>query len=186
MLDEENSEEDASTTSQDAGLDAANEKPEETIEDVKAQLEAEKALRTKADEIAENQRIRAEKAEKAGKTAVEPAKKATPKAGEMSQDDLYAVIKADVPQEDINDVKEYATLKGITVAEALKSNVVKTILADKAEQRNIAEATNTGTARRGAANIPDSTLVENASKGNLPDDPAALAQARMRERKAKK
>ena len=185
-MDEEDDQAEALNQQQDTALETANEAEEETIEDVKAMLAAAEAAKTKAEEIADNQRIRAEKAEKKAQVKPQVESKPAPKAGDMSQDDLYAVIKANVPQEDISDVKEYATLKGISVAEALKSNVVKTILADKAEQRNVAEATNTGTVRRGSATVSDQTLLEGVSKGQLPDDPASIAEARMRQRKGSK
>lgn len=93
----------------------------------------------------------------------------TPKDEKISSTDLYAIIKADVPEEDIDEVVEYATLKKISVSEALKSDIVKTILASKAEQRKVAEGTNTGTARRGSAKLSDEALISNAMSGKYPD-----------------
>lgn len=87
----------------------------------------------------------------------------------ITQTDLYALIKAEVPEEDIDEVVEYATLKKIPVAEALKSQIVKTILADKAEQRKVAEGTDTGGGKRGNAKISDDQLVQNANKGIMPE-----------------
>ena len=87
----------------------------------------------------------------------------------LTTDDVFTLVKANVPQEDVNDVKEYAKLKGITIAEALNSNVVKTILADKAEQRKVAEGTNTNAGARGSGKLSDGELLANAEKGNLPD-----------------
>ena len=170
-MNEENEQDVALEHQEDAALEPANEQPEETVEELRARL-------AKADEIAHNQTIRAEKAERALKkpTASAPAPKQSPKAGEIQQEDLYALIKADVPQEDISDVKEYAQMKGITVAEALKSNVVKTILADKAEQRSVAAATNVGTVRRGSTATSEESLLEQASKGQLPDSDEDLVR----------
>ena len=97
----------------------------ENTEELKARLE-------KAEELAKNYKIRAEKAEKANKTKVEVASKPQSN-GDLSSKDLYALMEAKVAQDDIDEVIEYANLKKISVSEALKSNVVKSILSDKAE-----------------------------------------------------
>lgn len=83
--------------------------------------------------------------------------------------DVIAIIKANVPEDDIDDVVEYAQLKQIPISEALKSTIVKTILADKAEQRKTAEGTNTNGGKRGNAKLSDEALLENASKGIMPE-----------------
>lgn len=89
--------------------------------------------------------------------------------GELPQKDLLALISAKVHEDDIDDIVEYATFKKISVAEALKSDVVKTILSNKAEFRKTAEVSNTGTARRGATKVSDDTLLSNLSKGEIPE-----------------
>lgn len=161
------------------------EKHEETL---KAQEAEKETKRIKAEEIAENQRIRAEKAEAELKGFKKDGKDETPKNDSISQTDLYALIKENVPQEDISDITEYATLKKISIAEALKSNFVKTLLTQKAEERKTAEATNTGTSRRGNAQVSPETLLDKASKGELPEsdsDLDRLVEARL-EKKGKK
>lgn len=88
----------------------------------------------------------------------------------LSSSDVIAVINAKIPQEDIPDVAEYAKFKKISVAEALNDNVVKLMLADKAEQRKIAEGTATGDGKkRGSSKLSDEALLANASKGILPE-----------------
>ena len=77
---------------------------------------------------------------------------------------------------------DYAKLKGISVSEALKSSVVKTILAEKQEERKTANATSTGNARRGSTKLNPSQLLEKANKGEMPDsdeDLDALIKARL-------
>lgn len=152
----------------------------------------------KALELAENQKIRAEKAEKLARrgegrlgdgTPIKPEGEQTPKKTiELSTDDLYAVMEHKVPREDIDDVKEYAALRGISVTEALKSSVVKTILSDNAEQRKIANATNIGGGKRGASKIPASALLRRAEEKNeLPEsdeDLDRLLEARLSRNKA--
>jgi len=88
----------------------------------------------------------------------------------LSQTDLYALVKADVPEEDIAEITDYAKLKNISVAEALKSNVVKTILSEKKEERATASAANTAKAKVGTTSVSTETLLANARKGILPDN----------------
>jgi hypothetical protein len=129
----------------------------------------------KAEELANNYKIRAEKAERFAKSArTEQPQMQTPTAGDLSTKDLYALIDAKVPEQDIEEVREYAQLKHLTIAEALKSNVVKTILNDKAEQRNMAAAANVGSSKRSSGKIPDDVLLSKASKGELPENDADL------------
>lgn len=100
----------------------------------------------------------------------------------LSQRDVITLVKADIPEEDIPDVTEYAAFKKISIADALKSPVLKSLLADKAESRKIADATNVGTQRRGNSRVSDESLIENASKGKLPesdDELERLVQARI-------
>lgn len=114
----------------------------------------------KAKELAENYKIRAEKAEKSPKA----------EKSDLSSSDLYALMNAKVPEEDISEVSDYAKLKKVSIAEALKASVVKTILAERAEERATATATATGAQRRTTSKVSDETVLENASKGQVPDD----------------
>ena len=91
------------------------------------------------------------------------------KKDDLSTDDVFTLVQANVPREDIGEVKEYAKLKGISIAEALKSDVVKTILADKAEKRKVADGTNTTGSVNGSSRLSDEALISEANKGNLPD-----------------
>ena len=131
----------------------------------------------KANKKASDQEIRAKKAEEALK-----GKEVTPKNDSISQLDLYALIKENVPQEDIGFVTGYATLNKISIADALKSTEVKAVLGVKAEERKTAEATNTGAARRGSVQISGDTLISKASRGELPEsdeDLDRLIEARL-------
>lgn len=130
---------------------------EESIEDIRARLQ-------KAEQLAENQKIRAEKAERKAKEVVK-----TEAPSSLTTKDMYALMTAKVAEEDISDVEEYATLKGISVSEALKTGVVKSILAQKEEERRVAAGTNTGTTRRGTSKVTDDQLVDRARKGDAPD-----------------
>ena len=146
---------------EEADLDTAG---EETVEEIKTRL-------AKAEELANNYKIRAEKAEKLAKSTKDQP---VTQRAEVSTNDLYALIEAKVPQDDIEDVKEYAKLKGISLSEALKTSVVKAILNEKAEMRNVALASNVGNARRSGGKISDDALLENARKGIMPETDADI------------
>ena len=113
----------------------------------------------------------------------------TEKKEGLSQSDLIALIKADVAEEDISEVTDYAKLKNISIAEALKNSTVKRILADKIEERKSAEASHTGNARRSTQIPTAEQVLTKARTGELPDDDdgiAALTEARLAEKKATK
>ncbi len=134
-----------------------------------------KAKADKAEELANNYKIRAEKAEKLAKTVKSgETPKPSPTAGDITTKDLYALMEAKVPEEDIDEVARYAKFQGISIVEALKSNVVKTILSDKNEQRVTASAANISSSKRSSGKTPDDVLLQKASKGELPENDADL------------
>lgn len=123
----------------------------------------------------------AEAEAKALKAKLANSDESVEKADNLSTKDIYALMEAKVPEEDIGDVQEYATLKNISVSEALKSNVVKTILSDKDEQRQTASAANVKTSKRGSGQVAADILLANARKGEMPekdDDIDRLIEAR--------
>lgn len=106
----------------------------------------------------------------------------TEKPQNLSQADIIAIARAQIEEEDIPEVLEYARFKNIPFSEALKTTVVKSLLAEKTEQRKIAEGTSTGPARRGSGKVSDDTLVSNANSGKLPEndeDITRLVRARL-------
>lgn len=167
------------------------------IEDVDSQndVEEEKDLETEEDSAPEGETAeeKTERLESANKQLFERAKKAegfekvdgkwikkakpvvqtkpAPKAKEadLSTTDVYALMKADVPEEDVDEVKRGAKVLGVSVSDALKDPVIKGILERKATLRKTAEATNTNTARPGSKKVTDEQVLEDASKGNIPD-----------------
>lgn len=92
----------------------------------------------------------------------------------LSQNDLYALIKNDVHEDDIDEVVEYSKLKKISVKEALQSGVVKAILKEKEETRQTAQVANTGTSRKSNTSKDVDTLVTKARKGELPQSPEEM------------
>jgi hypothetical protein len=165
MFNEEEVVQDDSSNVQDETVEVLDdEAEEESIEDIKARLK-------KAEELAENQKIRAEKAERKAKEVVPE----TPSS--LTIKDMYALTNAKVAEEDISTVEKYAALEGISVSEALKTDLVKSILARKDEERRVAAGTNTGTARRGSsAKVTDAQLLERARKGEMPESVEDIAR----------
>lgn len=164
------------------GLDETSfiEEPElDTLEETEVSEEETidwKAEAEKAKEIARNQEIRAKKAEQEAKAAKQQA------APTLGTTDLYALMQAQVPQEDVQEVQDYAAYKKISIAEALKAPAVKSLLAEAKEARDVANATNTGRARRQVSSQSGDSLLEDANKGKLPDTEAGLtrlAEARL-------
>ena len=125
-------------------------------------------IRTKADkeaELARNYKIRAEKAERGEKGDG----KATGSGDDLSPKDLYALMQANVPQEDVDEVIKAAKVLGKPITEALKDSVVQTILKTNEEYRKTANATNTKVARPGTKAVTPAELQDKASKGDFPE-----------------
>jgi len=96
--------------------------------------------------------------------------------------DQKAIFNADIEtQEDLDEILDYADRKNISVADALKSTVIKATLNENAEIRNSAKAVNTGAGRRTSGTITDAQLLANASNGKMPSSDEDIAKlARMR------
>lgn len=105
----------------------------------------------------------------------------------LSTFDLLALQKANIEtEEDLNEVVRWADYNKISVAEALKSNILKATLAEKAEERKSALAVNTGSGRRAGGTMTDERLLADASRGIMPEsmeDIAKLARLRMQQKK---
>lgn len=189
---------DADTDFAESLADLSDEDKEQAIQDKKSELLmqefkslSEKAKEAeKAKELAENYKIRAEKAEKASKNGNSEGEK-TPKNErneEMSSRDIIALTKANIADEDIDVVLDYAKFKKISVVEALKSSVVKATLAENEEHRKTAAATNIGTGRRGVQQKSEGSLLSEFKSGKVPetdDEMERLALARMKARAGK-
>ena len=156
---------------------------EESVDVLKERL-------SKAEEISRNQKIRAEKAEKAlkqAKTAPAKAEKETPKNETSNEDDLYALIEAKVPKEDVKEVRKAAKLLGVSIAEALNDPIVKTILSTKAEERATAQVANVATNKRGVHKETGESLLQDFEKGVVSEkdeDIEKLVAAQMARRRA--
>lgn len=107
---------------------------------------------------------------------------------ELTPKDVFALMNAKVAEEDIEQVAEYAKFKKISVAEALKSTVVKTMLEESQEQRATAQATQTKGSPRGTSKVSGEDILSKAEKtGELPEseeDIQKLFLARQARRKS--
>jgi hypothetical protein len=105
----------------------------------------------------------------------------------LSNKDVLFLAKADIHEDDLDDVIDYARLKKIPVAEAHK--FMKPILAERAEERRTAAATRTGSGARGASKATGDDLLRKADQsGEVPesdDGIKALVEARLARKKQK-
>lgn len=184
---------DADTDFMDSLAYLSDEDKEQAIQNKKSELLAQefKSLSDKAKEaekakeLAENYKIRAEKAEKAFKGEKTPKNE---KNEELSSRDIIALTKANIADEDIDVVLDYAKFKKISVPEALQSSVVKATLAENEEFRKTAAAANIGAGRRGVQQISEDALLSEFKSGKIPeteDEMNRLALARMKARAGK-
>lgn len=171
-MENENDVADIENTAEEVDLNSTTEEVEseettESIDELRTRL-------AKAEEIAESQKIRAEKAEKLVKTKAETKVEAHNDTS-LSSKDTIALINAKVHEDDVEDVIDYAKYKKISVAEALKSSVIKASLAEKSEFRATANATNTAKARSGGSKASGDTLLDKAKRtGEVPDSDEGL------------
>jgi len=119
-------------------------------------------------------KARAEKAEATIIKAKEKAKTVKPVQSDtkLSTFDMLALQKANIEtEEDLEEVTRWADYNKISVAKALESNILKTVLSTKAEERKSAMAVNTGTGRRAnTGQVSDERLLADAAKGILPNE----------------
>lgn len=88
---------------------------------------------------------------------------------ELSQRDLVALIKADVHEDDFDDVQKAANLLGKSVSEALKDDMVQDILKRRVEHRQTAQASNTGAQRPSQKTKTSEEIMREASEGKIPE-----------------
>lgn len=160
---------------------------EETVEETTETPEVEETEAEVQEEAVEEEVIdweaRAKKAEAAIIKAKSKPKTAEPKTdSKLSIFDQKAIFNANIDtQEDLDEVLDYADRKGITVAQALESPVIKATLAESAQIRTSAMAVNTGSTRRAGGTVSDERLMADAKVGKMPESAEDIAKlARMR------
>jgi hypothetical protein len=101
----------------------------------------------------------------------------------MTAVDIIALAKAQVNDEDYQEVVDYAKYKNISISDALKSNYIKTTLQEREEQRKSASATIVdGGKRASTTRSGEQILSDFETKGIAPktdDEWEKLHRARM-------
>lgn len=164
-----------------------NDDVEETIETPEEEVEETVEETEETDEEAEeiDWKARAEKAEATiikAKAKPKTEFKAPKIEGKLSTFDMLALQKANLEtEEDLDEVVRWADYNKISVAEALKSSILKATLSEKAQERTSAMAVNTGTGRRSSGTVSDERLMADAHRNIMPDSVEDIAKlARMR------
>lgn len=139
-----------------------------------------KAKAAKADELESKNKQLFERAKKA-----ETAKTAVPSKDDdaLSTRDVLYLAKADIHEDDVNEVLEYAKKMGVSVADAHKH--YKPILAERAEERKTAAAAHTRGAARGSSKVAPEDVLRKAERGEVldsADDMRAIFAARQARR----
>ena len=143
---------------------------EESVEDLKARL-------AKAEELANNQRIRAEKAETKAKQTKEVK-------SDLSNQDLLFLAKSDVHEDDMDELLDYAKFKKVSVKEA--HTMMQGLLKVKADERRTAAATQVKGGTRGTSKVSGEELLARAqATGEVPEDEAGLQALFIARRAAK-
>ena len=140
------------------------EEPEETVESLKeknAQLFA-RAKKAEGFELIEGKWVKTKPVEKAKPTI----KKSE---ADLSSKDLYALMQAQVPEDDVDEVQRTAKALGVSVSEALKDPVTKAILERRQALRKTADAANTTTARPSNKKVTPEEILKKAEEGIIPD-----------------
>lgn len=124
---------------------------------------------TDEEKLARLERQTARQKKKMGITENKKPISVSKKPQNLSTRDTLAILKAGVHEDDLDEVLDFAAYKKISVAEALKSSTVRTLLSEKTEHRNTAAATSTGTQRRSSGKASDEKLLSDAQKGIMPE-----------------
>lgn len=142
-------------------VEETQEEPQDNSEDLATKLaEAEKRLATT---IAQKKHLQ--------KKLQEGGKKESNDGFSQRDKDVMTLIRANVHDDDIEEVMNWAKYRNISIAEALKSDVIKTTLAQNEEYRRTAEATNTKTTRKGPDRVDERVLMANLKEGKVPTTP---------------
>jgi hypothetical protein len=120
-------------------------------------------------DIGRDQKIRAEKAERERDELMGKGKGAPPKDDALSTAEIYTLVQAQVPPEDVPEVQKAAKLLGVDLTTALKDPMVQSVLKQRAETRATANATDTAGKKAPVGQTSDQELLDKASKGEVPE-----------------
>ena len=171
-------------------MDNYDEQAEETVVETEEEQapELETTEETTEEEAEIDWKARALKAEQTiikakAKPKTETKPELTVNASQLSARDLIALSKANLDDEDIEEVMDYAGYKKLSIADALKSPVIQATIQRNAELKKSAAAVNLGSSKRAGGSVSDERLLADAQKGVYPESPediARLAVARFK------
>jgi predicted polyphosphate/ATP-dependent NAD kinase len=161
-MEENNVVADNSNTAEEVVLETTEEITDNSQNETVENVEELKSKLAKAEELASNYKVRSEKAEKLAKQVKEPTQTET---DTLSTLDAIALVKANVHEDDISEVQDYARLKKMSIKDALKSNIVKALLKEKEETRTTANVTNVSNTKRGVTKLSNEAILRKASEG---------------------
>lgn len=163
--------------------------PEEVTEDVNVEQDQDEIA--KARELANNYKIRAEKAERLlkQKSEAKPAEDVKLQNDvALTPKDYLALTEHKIGSEDFDEVLRLSKLLGKSIAETVKDKTAKIILEQRAEERATSLAAHTGNGRRGTKAETADDILEKFSKGHISekdDDIEKLVKARIAQKKAR-
>lgn len=105
------------------------------------------------------------------------------KKDDLSQKDLVTLIEAKIPSEDYDEVVKASKLLGKSISETIKDPLVVGNLERRAEERDSANAANTGGSRRTTVKQTDESVIGNLSKGIIPEKGSPEAEQLFRARR---
>lgn len=149
----------------------------ETVEQKVARLEQEKG------ELESKNKQLFERVKKTEEKVVEAP------LGNLQPKDAVLLAKSNVEAEDIDEIIAFADYRKISVGDALKNDTMQAILKDRVEKRKTAEATQINPPGRSQPRETAETVVELASRGQLPETDEGverLAAARVEAKRNKK
>ena len=143
---------------------------EKRSELIKAEADALEQAKIKAEEIAKNQKIRAEKAEQEAKKNKPVEGEEPPKKDEsgVSLKDVRAL--QNVHDDDVDFVVNWAKANNMEIAEAIKSKDVQYVLEGHKEERKTADTTSVESGGKRPSKASAEDLLSKAQQGDLPDD----------------
>lgn len=172
-------EEDVLDTSIDESIDNEAESDvatEEEALDYKALYEAEKGRRKRAETDLEKSKSKVE-VKTTSNSSLSEEEIAKKVKDTIIRDRL--VEENELTDEELQEIEEFASIKKITLSEAVKSPVVKRIIEDAKEIKRSRELTSTGNSRVGSAKISDTQLLAKANSGKPLSDEELTRLARM-------
>lgn len=128
---------------------------------------------TKAQELAKNQKIRAEKAEKELKDLKAKQTTTEETQSNLSDKDLLFLARTDIHEDNLDELKDWARFKKIPMSEAYKQ--LKPKFDTDAEIRKSAEVTTTGSRRAPTGKISDEAFLKKM-QDEIPEPGSADAE----------